>query len=383
MDTTSNGSTTVDHSVDSPLVSLEEGTNDSTLREVENVKNTMRTCPKGVWMFEAFIVHTIWGGMSQISCSLTCPAYTPLARYLQTGDASLPTFSLLFFVSLAVYLFFSLFFVPKVGFGWIKQKKLWIFALVTACRSFTNIASTRFTKAVYVQLIALLTPFFVGLLSRLWLKEPLPRFTIPAFSLSLIGALLMLSSGNLSNGSFFSLTVSDGIGISLALISVIFLAWCLVFIRHLQHTHKMRAGDILLSQFMVTTLLSPVASLILREDWTMWKFLSPIGWVVFGCFIAIFVSGNILQQHAIEKLGSATLASSPLPWRLAISLLLGIVMLDENLTSILQLFGMLIVLVAVGGYLLLQLYLQKKASLPQEDAIELKDQLLEEELEKL
>ena len=66
-------------------------------------------------------------------------------------------------------------------------------AVLVLLRSISNIYSTRLTRAVYVQAIGLLAPFLVALLSRVWLRDALPRYTWLSLTVTLIGTLMLLA----------------------------------------------------------------------------------------------------------------------------------------------------------------------------------------------
>jgi drug/metabolite transporter (DMT)-like permease len=207
-----------------------------------------------------------------------------------------------------------------------------------------------------------LAPFFVAILSKLWLKDSLPKYTIPALIISLFGAILMLSSIDFQKGEFFNLTAVDAIGMSLALFSCFFLALGLVMIRWLGK-QNISGGPVLLSQFMFTVLLSPIFSVIVGENWGNWAGLSPFGIFLFITFVMVFVFGNVFQQHAIFKLKSASVVSTIQPWRLISSLLSGMALLGEKLENPLQYVGMFIVFLAVGVYMLLQVNVDIKGKI--------------------
>ena len=224
-----------------------------------------------------------------------------------------------------------------------------MFGLVVVLRSITNLLSQRFTLAIYVQLIGLLTPFLVVLLSRLLLKERAPRFTLPALLLSTLGALLMMTQPG-AQGLTVALTASDWLGIGLALGSSSFLAMYMILVRRTTHT---RASGVAVLAFQ--TVLIQISALCLSwlwgEDWGRWREIGAQDWAVFVAYaLLVVVIANGLQIAAIRRLG-APMVSSMMGWRLVATLSAGMFLLGEQLTSPWQGAGMLLVLVTITWYL--------------------------------
>jgi len=86
-------------------------------------------------------------------------------------------------------------------------------------------------SAIYVQLITLMTPFVVVLLSATFLREPIPPYTGRAITLSLMGTLLMMSGNMGKAGMRLALTPADWIGIALAFVSTFSLAMYMIIVR--------------------------------------------------------------------------------------------------------------------------------------------------------
>ncbi|MFO7631675.1 MAG: DMT family transporter [Caldilinea sp.] len=288
------------------------------------------------WYVVALAAHTGWG------------IYPVLGRYLQTMS-DLPSMSVLVLggIPMATWLLFVI--LPRHGWRIYATPILWLFGAVTVLRSITNILSQRYTLALYVQLIGLLTPFLVVLLSRLVLKERAPRFTVPAILLSTVGALMMLSTFG-ADGLTIALTKSDWLGIGLALTSSLFLAMYMILVRR---TARVRISAVAVLAFQ-TALIQASAlalSLLWDEPWGQWLVLEPKDWAVFAAYVLIVVVGaNGLQIAAIRRLG-APMVSSLMGWRLVATLGAGILLLGEYLTSPLQAAGMIVVLGTVTWYL--------------------------------
>lgn len=289
------------------------------------------------WLLVALVAQTGWG------------MYPALARYLQTVGG-VPGLSLLVVGYAPMMLVFLVWVAPRYGRLIVYSRPLWLFALVVAVRGVTNVLAARYTAAVYVSLINLLTPFLVALLSTLVLRERLPRFTLPAMALSFAGSLLMLSSGVGAAGLRFDLSASDRTGIALALTSAFFLALYMLAVRGTLQAH-LPGSAVLVFQSSVLFATSLPLSLLVGEDWGRWRTLDARGWAVMAVFLLVaLVAANGLQIAALRHVGAAAV-SSLMGWRLVATLATGMVLLDEHLQSAAQLVGMITVLATVTWYL--------------------------------
>ena len=289
------------------------------------------------WLVVALLGHTAWG------------VYPVLGRYLQTVS-HIPSMMLLTVGYLPLAIVFGVWAWPRYGKVFLGSRSLWVFALIVVIRSITNILAARYTLAIYVQLITLMTPFLIAFLSTLVLHEELPRGTYPAIVLSFLGSLLMMSSEVSSEGIRFGLTRSDWIGIGLALGSAIFLAFYMIAAGRTAQ-FAMPGLVILLFQSTVIMSGSALASLAVREDWSVWLHLSRSDWAAMLFYMGFIVVGaNWLQITSLRHLG-APVVSSLMGWRLVSTLFVGILLLGEGLDSWLQVVGMLIVLATVTWYL--------------------------------
>lgn len=298
--------------------------------------NSPTSAPIWLWYVAALTAHTGWG------------LYPVLGRYLQTVS-NLPSMSVLVLGGVPMMLWFFAAILPRYGWRIYASPVLWIFGIVTVLRSITNILSQRYTLAIYVQLIGLLTPFLVVALSSLVLKERAPRFTIPAILLSTLGALLMLSNIDAS-GLSFSLTLSDWLGIGMALTSSFFLAMYMILVRRTSRI-EISGVAVLAFQTVLIQISALVLSWLMQESWGQWLEIGPQDWAVFAIYVLIVVIGaNGLQIASIRRLGAA-MVSSLMGWRLVATLSTGMLLLNEHLSSLWQVAGMLIVLATVTWYL--------------------------------
>ncbi len=285
----------------------------------------------------ALLAHTGWG------------AYPVLARYLQTVS-DLPSMALLGLgnlIALAVYLPFVW---RRVDKRILRSTLIWGFALVVVLRAMTNVLAARFTMAIYIQPITLMTPLFVALLSAGLFREPLPPLTWSATVLSLLGALLMMSGDISAAGVTFALTPSDWIGIALATASALCLAIYMILVPRTVK-HAVPGDAVLLMQLVTLTIISTVVSLLLGEEWMRFTALTPADWGVFVAFVfGVLLGANLGQIISLRRLG-APLVSSVMAWRLIATLALAALLLGERLDSWQQIAGAVMVLIAITGYL--------------------------------
>lgn len=290
-----------------------------------------------LWLAVALFAHTGWG------------AYPVLARYLQTIShvPSMAILSLGNAIALLVYLPFAYRHVDRKV--WVTPI-IWLFALVVSVRAMTNLTSARFTLAIYVQLITLLTPLIVALMSKLFFRERLPPFTLPAITLSIVGSLLLMS-GDFASGTVLRLTASDVVGIAMAFVSACALALYMMLVPRATGAGKVRAEAMLLIQLIALTVTCGAMSLLLGEPWQRFGEIGPRDWAVFAAFIIFVLLGaNLGQIAALRQLG-APLVSSTMGWRLVSALALAALLLGERLQSVWQALGAVIVLITITVYL--------------------------------
>ena len=289
------------------------------------------------WLALALLSQLGWG------------AYPVFLRYLQTVS-QIPSLSLLAVGNALVLLLVLAARWRHIEWAVFRLPLLWLFGMLVILRGVTNLLATRFTLAIYAQLIYLLTPFIVALLSRLVLRQQLPRHTFKALTLCLLGALLMLGSsvGDLVGET--AVSRNDWLGIGLALTSSLFLALYMLVTR--RTTRHNASGDTLLIIHLVSLFVfSSIASVIIGENWQQWDMLQAKDWLVFGLFaLGVLLGANLLQLRAIQQLG-APLVSSMMATRLVSALLFGSVLLNEQLSSGWQLLGAGLVFVTITWYL--------------------------------
>ncbi len=229
----------------------------------------------------------------------------------------------------------------------IKLKILPALILVTIVRATTNLLSTKFTLAIYVQLVTLMSPFVVAAINTFILKEPLPPLTIPALLLCTIGGVMILLSSIFPFK--FTTTPMDWIGIALASIAACFLALYMVLVK--KATSQASGEELLFFVTFPLVIVGLISSIIFQEDWSgylrmdLWTL---IAWVCFSGIILLF--GNIIQISSIRYLG-APMVSTLLPTRLISSVVSSTIILGEAPSSAFQLLGTCVVTLTLTVYL--------------------------------
>ena len=289
------------------------------------------------WIAATLYAQTAWG------------AYPVFMRYLQTVTL-LPSMSLMSLGNTLALVIVGALYWPRIRWINFRSPKLLFFAFIVVARGISNILAARFTLAIYVQLITLLTPFLVALLSTVVLREKLPRFTFRAMGLSVLGALLLMSGSLRGADSFPDANRTDWLGISLALGGSLLLAIYMVTVRGTARD-QIRGETLLLVQLFSLGAATGLISLLLGEDLSRWGSMQPFDWLIFAMVVlGVFTGANLAQIGAIRRLGAAVV-SSTMPWRLISTLFFAALLLNEHLTSIWQILGVLLVLVTVTWYL--------------------------------
>jgi len=289
-----------------------------------------------------------WLGLALVS-QLGWGAYPVFLRYLQTVS-QIPSLSLLAMGNLLVLILVLATRWRQISWHIFRLPLLWLFGGLVILRGVTNLLATRFTLAIFAQLIYLMTPFIVALLSRLVLREQLPRHTFKALTLCLAGAVLLMSSDLGEIVGATAVSRNDWLGISLAVASSVFLALYMLVTRRTAR-HNAPGDSLLIVHLTSLSLFSGITSLAIGENWQQWTLLQGKDWLVFGLFsLGVLLGANFLQLRSIQELG-APLVSSMMATRLISALLFAGFLLNERLTSGWQLLGAGLVFVTLTWYL--------------------------------
>lgn len=266
----------------------------------------------------------------------------------------IPPFTLVCFGYVVVILVMSPILIRDSWRASLAAKSAWLLMLFGALRMVTNILSIHATRATYVQLINLSSPFAVTLLGRIFFREKIPRYTFPALTVSTIGSFLIITGGPwLVLPQEWKPT--DSLGILLALCSNIFLALYVLYTRYEQATRGISAMVLFAQQCVVLVITSIIGGIGRGEKMLdVWSGLPIFLWVLFFIFVSCnLLMGNLLQISSLKKLGAA-LFSSFIGARLVAALVLGTLLLGEKLSSGWQVLGAAMVITAVTTYVSLQ-----------------------------
>lgn len=345
------------------------------------------------------------------------------SRYLQKQPAGIPTMSLLCMGFLTVLVFY----IPKIVYktyiwisAWICQgvtvksisrafKVLWtdfvlnwkmhlcVFSIVA--RYGTTFYSTGYTSAVYVQLIGLLSPFFISFLNYCFLRhspdgklDSLSWRTFIALLFTIIGSVLIILGGIKTNtigqnDTYWSflfnfdinlkkigsdLTYRDYIGMSLAFLSTFLISVYMVTLRLCVTNKSCRSSAWLTDgeNFFLfqnfATFITFIGPSLEFEDWSPWTRLTMSDWVIFFTFsILVVLVATLSSITAIQKLGAAAVGSST-SLRMVSAIVFSEIMLGESMQSAWQFLGSVIVLISVTAFLYWQRKLRQKFIMEQQ-----------------
>jgi drug/metabolite transporter (DMT)-like permease len=272
-------------------------------------------------------------------------------RYLQTV-AGLPGFAMIALSDILAVSLVSGWVLPKISKHFWRSKTLWLMVAIVILRTILITFALRFTKAYLVQLINLMAPFLVVLLNRVFMREPLPRFTLAAITLSVCGGAMMVFGG--ASGSPFGallLSVEDVWGILLAFLGTFGIAAYMMIVRRSRKI-GLPSSLVYIAQIGAMAVVMGLLSAFTGEDWG--PFLE-LDWRAWLAFLSIALGQEIGLKNGniavLRRLG-APMVSSMLAVRLVAALGVGWLILDERLNSPLQWLGAMIVVLTVTWYLL-------------------------------
>lgn len=284
----------------------------------------------------ALVAHTLWGSYTVFSrLFLTTYAFPPLV-FIAAGQTLA---SLIGLIISWRYLRWSM----------LRDPALIALMLASAARGLTNILAINYTLAIYVQLINLLSPFVVALLGTLVFREAPPPNTFRALVVATFGAVTVLVGNPFSFSASWGPT--DGLGVGLALVSVLALSLWTQLMRLNTHRNHQPPIVVLTFQSVAIASVGGVSSLFFAQGWEAWGSLPLDGWLLAGgIVVGVLVVGNFLQVLALSRL-KASFYSSLMGWRLVVALSGGALLLGEQLRSIWQVAGAVVVIITVTLYM--------------------------------
>lgn len=303
----------------------------------------LRTSASWRYVWLGLAGHLLWG------------SYPVFAK---RAVAEVPKFSLLLLASLSTMLMGAAVLHWHDGLDrrrvWTvlrQERTLWGVTVFWVLRSVTNIVSIELTRATWIQLINILTPFPVALLGGWVFGEPVPRYTYRALVFSSLGAALMLVQDWSQVGTGF--TSRDLLGLFTAVFSTLALATYFQLVRR-SRLRQVTGGLIMFQQGLALFLTYAMLTWGSGEDWSAWMTVTPGGWLaVFGVVWLVQGLANLMQITAVGGANPA-LITSLMTLRLVSALVLGRLILGERLVTPAQWVGMVLVVVTVTLYLWLQ-----------------------------
>jgi drug/metabolite transporter (DMT)-like permease len=292
--------------------------------------------------------HTGWLLLAVIVQAAIGAGMIPI-RYLQV-TVGLPALAIVAVSDLVAFSVMSWRTLPRVDRTVWRSKTLWLMVGIVLVRTVLVTLSLRFTQAYLVQLINLLAPFMVVFFDRLINRTKLPKFTLLAISLCLVGGALLIFGGLSGQPLAGMLTPEDGLGILLAFLGTIGIAAYMVIIKHSEQV-GLPFEAVYISQVGTLALTLTLLSFAVGEDWSTFRGLDIWGGLALAFnAIGLEVGLKVGNITVLRKLG-APLVSSMLAVRLVAALLMGWLILAERPESPLQWAGAAIVALTITWYL--------------------------------
>jgi drug/metabolite transporter (DMT)-like permease len=270
-------------------------------------------------------------------------------RYLQT-EVGLPGLALVALTDLMAFSMTAWRFIPRIEKRHWRSQTLWVLVLIVIVRTILFTFALRLTRVYLVQLINLISPFIVVLLNRLFMREPMPKLTLLAITLSVVGGALVIFGGLTGESRHFTLTVKDLWGILLAFLSSFGVAGYMMMVKQ-SKKRGLPWQVVYMAQVGTLAVSMGLLSIVSGEDWHLFRDISPAIWLIIILYAIIqevgVKFGNIVT---LRELG-APLVSSMLAIRLVAVLFIGWLVLGERLTSMLQWVGAVLVAGTVTWYL--------------------------------
>lgn len=304
---------------------------------------------KGTWIILALLSHSAWGG------------YPVLARYLQNVH-HIGTMSMAAMTNSLAAILILLFMRKRIDLRTMSPAQALILSLLVIARGTTNLYASRFTYATTVQLFSLMAPFLVAFVSLKLYKEPLPRHTVAALSVSLIGSVAMIYGAS-PPGPAGAAGGGQALGILLAAISGGLLAFYMLFIRQ-GGSSGARPGastgastgasseTMAFIQFFSLAVFMGGGSLAVGEDWSPWLGIAPSGIIAYLAFaLGVLLFGTVMQNNALKHLG-APRYSTLQAWRLLSTIAYSWLILGEGIETAWQAAGTVVVMATITLYTL-------------------------------
>ena len=295
------------------------------------------TEPRQFWIICGVLVHLAWG---------TFPVF---ARYMQVF---LHLDGLLILILSNGLSFIVVQAATCHGLGDKAGRRVGlIYALLITGRGVTNMLTSKFTIALYTGIVTQFGPFIVAGVSWVTLGDRLPRCILPCLVISTVGSMLVVLGQ--ANSQVWGFSLSDGIGVGMAVISIFVSAGIRV---------TMKASSASLSGFMLVAwqYMSAVPQILLAmlltptTAWIETLRLSAHDVLVLAAFTLLLpLASSYGQVICVRKLGPS-LDASIQPVRLLSTIAGGYLVLSEPVKSATAWLGLAVILVTVSVYLMMQ-----------------------------
>jgi drug/metabolite transporter (DMT)-like permease len=306
---------------------------------IKNDKSRSYSADIGMWIFLGLASHSAWGG------------YPVLSRYLQKVH-HLGTMSMATMTNTLATILILLFMRKKIDLKTLTPKQILILSFLVISRGVTMLYASRFTFATTVQLFSMLAPFVVAFLSLKFYKEPLPRHTLAALAVSLVGSIAMIFGATPQGVSNFSGN-NHGLGILLSAVSGSLLAFYMIFVKDRGRTGS-SSETMAFIQFTSLAVFMGCGSFVVGEDWSPWLKIAPSGIVAYIAFtLGVLLFGTVMQNNSLKHLG-APMYSTLQAWRLLSTIFYSWIILGEGIETLWQAIGTVMVMATITLYTLSQ-----------------------------
>ena len=258
-----------------------------------------------------------------------------------------PPFALLactFSVVLAVS---SILLHKEINWQDFARASIWLVAVIALLRSITKMLAVQYTLATYVQLLDIGSPFVSAFIAWFFLRERLPRGTIPALITTTVGAFFVIVINpwdiQLPNGQ------TDLIGLVLAMASSIFMGMLVVVTGFVTQVRS-NPANVYIQQTLALVVTYFALSLVFDESWLPFRNMTVSTLCYLIVFVLMILLGGWLTVFSLSRVNS-TFFSVLLSLRLVTAVVAGWAILGEKLSNPMQIVGLVLVVVSITWYL--------------------------------
>eukprot|EP00762_Andalucia_godoyi_P008409 ANDGO_04657.mRNA.1 hypothetical protein len=327
--------------------------------------STASNAPSAKWLLLVLLSNACF------ACYPVFSRYLQLRSHIGTFTLTVTANSVALLALVPYFLYATLYGAASQSPNWkgvMRNKWMPVVVILVVLRSVTLMLASRYATAVVVQVVALLVPFLVAFLARVFLKEHFSKFLIPAALVSTVGASLVIfgsASGTSSGDDQGTSAGLVALGFACCVLTVVFLSLYMVSLRVFSRSMG-SAGESMGIMPMhyggvIVTGLVLAAALGEFSQESGWGKMDAFDWLVFALFsIGVLGFANVAQVVAMRRV-PAPVAASMLPFRLVIADVVSMLMLGEDLHSAVQIAGGVVIFLSTSTYLVLQARSAEKA----------------------